>query len=610
MSFKVTNNNVNFVQNINNAGNLPIWNADAIDGIPVNPNLSSIVQNNDALIYDGTYWTAGIGVGSTGYTGYTGYTGPTGPQGLPGTASSTGATGPAGSIGPTGPTGADGTAGAVGPTGASGSSITGATGAQGIQGDIGPTGASGSSITGPTGASGSSITGPTGANGTAGAVGPTGASGSSITGPTGASGSSITGPTGASGSGSGDSGYDAIVGTGLTYTTVQSAVAAGKINIFVKTNTSDSSAIAPAGSLTITLNTSVTWTLGSSVTVTMTSGSTLSLIGTSNCTIVIQRNASNIFTASAVDTTAWNFNVFNMNITSTSLLLFHLTDISVSQNYENVNFSPGNASACLLQCGSASLKPSLVLTNCRIIGSGTSCYNLLNTTSNISNVAVNGLIFSGTFAASNSANIVMVCATDSGGKANYDLNHIYVDTADAEYFSLCGSIRNFGCRSASTLTLTINGNYSVLSSSNIAVGATLASPFSYVKIEKCYIPLIVSLNTGYVFEGCTFSDGISFPSATFGKISNCVFAGAGTIIGSNLTIVGNSNTTGALAIGTSAGGGTVSASTVSGNSFGSVTAVSLQYMNNVVVVGNYFGTAPTTGVGVYKIATNSNFNLT
>lgn len=100
--------------------------------------------------------------------------GPTGPTGPTGVQGPIGATGPRGGTGVTGPTGPSGPSGPTGPSGPMG--ISGATGPQG---NTGPTGASG-----PTGATGQ--TGPSGATGVQGVTGPTGASGPS--GPTGATG--------------------------------------------------------------------------------------------------------------------------------------------------------------------------------------------------------------------------------------------------------------------------------------------------------------------------------------------------------------------------------------------------------------------------------------
>jgi len=84
---------------------------------------TTLPTSGQALVFNGTEWTAGTitgNQGTAGATGATGVAGPTGPTGA------TGATGSRGNDGATGSQGVPGTAGASGPTGATGA--TGATG--------------------------------------------------------------------------------------------------------------------------------------------------------------------------------------------------------------------------------------------------------------------------------------------------------------------------------------------------------------------------------------------------------------------------------------------------------------------------------------------------
>lgn len=225
-------------------------------------------------------------VGPAGATGATGAVGPTGAMGPMGAAANTGATGPTGSVGPTGPTGGTGATGATGPAGETGSmgptgstGVSGVSGPTGVTGPTGPTGLAGSTgTTGPTGDVGS--TGPTGTTGFTGATGSTGVTGSTgATGPFGSTGSiGSTGPTGATGStglpgSTGPSGwtgftgatgstgpagvtgstgptgsvqgcFDAIVDgvgaiAGVTYATLEAAAGAGRVNICVSGQTTE-----------------------------------------------------------------------------------------------------------------------------------------------------------------------------------------------------------------------------------------------------------------------------------------------------------------------------------------------------------------------------------
>jgi hypothetical protein len=199
MSFRITNNDVNFQDNLVEVASLPIWNASEIQNLPLDPDLDMAAVNS-FLSFNGTVWTySSTPTGPTGPAG--GSTGPTGPLGA---GSNTGATGPAGNTGPTGPLGAGSNTGPTGPIGAG--SNTGPTGPLGAGSNTGPTGPLGAgSNTGPTGPTGplgaGSNTGPTGPVGPIGAgsnTGPTGPAGS--TGPLGAG--SNTGPTGPLGAGS------------------------------------------------------------------------------------------------------------------------------------------------------------------------------------------------------------------------------------------------------------------------------------------------------------------------------------------------------------------------------------------------------------------------
>lgn len=171
--FALTNNVIDFNQNIINYADYPIWTPKTGYQVPTGP--------------------AGA-TGPTGYTGpagsssRTGATGPTGPAGFSTNTGATGPTGPNGETGPTGPNGLSTNTGATGPTGPTGpnglSTNTGATGATGPTGPIGRTGPTGpnglstnTGATGPTGPFG--FTGPTGPNGSSsntGATGPTGPS--------------------------------------------------------------------------------------------------------------------------------------------------------------------------------------------------------------------------------------------------------------------------------------------------------------------------------------------------------------------------------------------------------------------------------------------------
>jgi hypothetical protein len=111
--------------------------------------------NHEPTPGNSAYWQPWSDQGATGSTGPTGAQGATGAEGAQGLQGATGALGPAGGIGATG---AQGNIGATGAQGIQGN--TGATGAQGVQGDIGATGAQGPAGSGATGATG--VTGATG----------------------------------------------------------------------------------------------------------------------------------------------------------------------------------------------------------------------------------------------------------------------------------------------------------------------------------------------------------------------------------------------------------------------------------------------------------------
>lgn len=533
MSFKITNNNVNFVTNINNAGNMPIWDANRLEGMIIDPNLSMSVTLDNALVYNGTFWTAGNAVGSIG---------PTGP------------------IGSTGYTGYTGVAGPIGPTGYTGSA--------GIAGPIGPTGY----------------------------IGPAG----------------VTGPTGSSAGGS--SSYDAIVGSGETYTTVQAAIAASKVNIFIKTNTTETLAMSASTNITITFNTSVTWTwtAGSTVSFLMASGKTLTILGSSGNTLVVQNNTTNNFTSATTESIAWNLNISNLAIDSTSSPL-HLTDACISQTYTNVVFTPRNTSQCLIQCFSVSFTPTLYIQNCKIIGSGVFCCFLIETTLNVSSVTIDGLYLNGTFFGNGStSNPIINITSSSGGKTNIDLNHIYLDTANGlEAFILSGAIRNFGCKSTSTLILFISGNYSVLADSNLGISSTLIVSGQYTKISNCYIANINgALPIGVFFSNCFFYDtNPTLVAQITTRILNCYFSGNVAIKGDHLILSGCTiNTSKTLTLGTGSSTNGLSISTITGNIFDGL--VDVTYCSSTTINSNYFASGILgTGAPLLKIGTNSNYNL-
>jgi hypothetical protein len=180
-------------QNIINYGETPVFNANKIQNIPVDPLIQVSPFDGDVLVYDSITEQFELGPGLTGRTGFSGPTGHTGFTGPMGSTGRTGPTGPAGSATNTGATGATGYTGFTGPTGPPGSATnTGATGHTGFTGSTGYTGFTG--FTGPTGFTGR--TGPTGFSGPTGHTGYTGPTG--ITGYTGHTGPSITGATGSS----------------------------------------------------------------------------------------------------------------------------------------------------------------------------------------------------------------------------------------------------------------------------------------------------------------------------------------------------------------------------------------------------------------------------
>ena len=58
---------------------VPIHNASKLQNLPIDPDLETICNAGDTLVFDGTEW--GCRTAVTGHTGFTGPTGPTGPQG-------------------------------------------------------------------------------------------------------------------------------------------------------------------------------------------------------------------------------------------------------------------------------------------------------------------------------------------------------------------------------------------------------------------------------------------------------------------------------------------------------------------------------------------------
>jgi hypothetical protein len=112
--FRITNRNVNLVDNIVNAADIPIWNSDSLSNMPIDSELAD-APTGAILVFSGDEWTYGIAV--TGPTGPAeGPQGPQGPQGPTGPTGITGATGITGPRGPTGTTAVATNTGATGPT--------------------------------------------------------------------------------------------------------------------------------------------------------------------------------------------------------------------------------------------------------------------------------------------------------------------------------------------------------------------------------------------------------------------------------------------------------------------------------------------------------------
>ena len=117
----------------------------SLQGIPLDLTTTP-PSTGQALVFNGTKWTAGTVAGVPGPAGLQGAAGPQGPTGATGATGSQGPTGATGATGPQGPTGATGATGVQGFVGPQG--LPGLTGATGSQGPAGPTGASPFSLNG------------------------------------------------------------------------------------------------------------------------------------------------------------------------------------------------------------------------------------------------------------------------------------------------------------------------------------------------------------------------------------------------------------------------------------------------------------------------------
>lgn len=575
----------------------PVYNAGLLQGIKLTQdkpdNGDTIVYNSVTQMYEVLPGGNSLGTGPTGATGYTGYTGPIGPTGVTGYTGPIGPTGYTGVTGPTGPNGLSTNTGATGPIGPTG--VTGFTGTQGPTGPtgvIGPTGVTGpngiSTNTGATGATG--VTGPTGPQGSTGPTGP------SITGPAGsATNTGATGPTGAS-----LSPYDAIVGTGLSYTTVQSAVADGKKNIFVRDNTSETTDMSPASNLSVTINVGTTWTFGSGVELKMTSNTILTISGCGNSTLVLQNNAVIPISCTTPGTTSWTLYMQNLTVNASSMTNATIIENGGNKNFTNVNFTAPNSSDILIGVNSATTTPSLFMENCSITGGGSSCSNVIYA-GTVSNINIDGLTLSGTYDTSASTRVVDFSNT----QAYCIIRHVSYGGNSGTYMNFSGVVDQLITKTGSVTTIYLMSTSDIIINSEIS-NSTLVLTSQSHRVTNCLLGNVTAMPLFTCFDGCSFLSSVSIASIQRVRFVNCFFTDF-TVTGNTCLFSGCDMTGGTFTMGTS-GVALANFMTVTGCLLGSL---NITWANNLVFVGNVvsFGVVPLTGTGTYYKGVNSNYNF-